>query len=343
MGLRGAEIIVLIARYFASLATFNAAEDRYEIEGVLGPDQFHHGYPATEPHTGVKNNAFTNVMVAWLMDTVLTVLDVIDDIYLRELMLKLNITKEETDTWTDMSLKMAVPMFGNGIISQFEGFEHLDDIDLDAYRAKYGDIARLDRILEAEGDDTNHYKVCKQADVLMLYYLFTESELSALLFRLGYDFTEDHYRRTLNYYMDRTTHGTTLSHLVHTWILVRNNDPRAWDQMQRALRADVTDIIGGTTREGVHLGMMSGTADMFQRGFTGARISDGILNLDPVLQDKVKQLKCKLRFHGNWLSIDMSEDRISINADSAWSEAVTICVRGECRKLSPGSTLIFKL
>ncbi|MBN2751399.1 MAG: glycoside hydrolase family 65 protein [Rhodospirillaceae bacterium] len=342
MGLRGAEIIVLIARFFASLATYNAAEDRYDIDGVLGPDMYHHGHPDA-PHSGVKNNAYTNVMVAWLMDTVLTVLDVIDDIYLRELMAKLDIQKEEIETWTDMSLKMSVPFFENGIINQFEGFEDLDEIDLDAYRAKYGDVYRLDRILEGEGKNANHYKVCRQADVLMLYYLFTESELSALLFRLGYDFTEDHYRRTLDYYMARTTHGTTLSHLVHTWILVRNNDPRAWDMMQTALKADLTDIIGGTTREGIHLGMMSGTADMFQRGFTGARICDGILNLDPVLQDRIKQLKCKLRFHGNWLEIDLNQERICINADSAWSEPVTICVRGECRKLSPGSTLIFKL
>ena len=343
MGLRGAEIIVLIARFFASLAKDDKKEDRYTIDGVLGPDQYHHGFPTSAPHTGVKDNAYTNVMVAWLMDTVLTVLDVIDDIYLRELMTKLDIQKDEIETWTDMSLKMSVPFFDNGVISQFEGFQSLEEIDLGAYREKHGDIQRLDRIFDAEGLDINRYKVCKQADVLMLYYLFTESELSALLFRLGYDFSEEDYRRTMDYYMARTTHGTTLSHLVHTWILVRNNDPRAWDLMQTALRADLTDIIGGTTREGVHLGMMSGTADMFQRGFTGARVSDGILSLDPVFQDKIKQLKCKLRFHGNWLAIDMNEDRICVNADSSWSEPVTICVRGECRKLSPGSTLIFKL
>ena len=343
MGLRGAEIIVLIARFFASLATYDETEDRYHIEGVLGPDMFHHGFPESAPHTGVKDNAYTNVMVAWLMDTVLTVLDIIDDIYLRELMSKLDIQKDEIETWTDMSLKMAVPFQGDGVISQFEGFDTLKELDLDAYRAKHGDIYRIDHILEAEGDDVNRYKVCRQADVLMLYYLFSESELSALLFRLGYDFTEEHYRRTLDYYMARTTHGTTLSPLVHTWVLLRNNDPRAWELMQTALRADLTDILGGTTREGIHLGMMSGTADMFQRGLTGARISDGILNLDPVFQDKIKQLKCKLRFHGNWLSLDLNEERICVNADSSWSEPVTICVRGECRKLAPGSTLIFKL
>jgi len=177
----------------------------------------------------------------------------------------------------------------------------------------------------------------------MLYYLFTPGELSALLLRLGYDFSDEHYHKTLDYYFERTTHGTTLSYLVHTWILARIGDGRAWGMLQNALNADVTDILGGTTREGLHLGMMSGTADLLQRGMTGARVSDGILSFDPVLQDKFKHLKCKLRFHGNWLSVDLTTERISINADAAWSEPVTICVRGECRKLAPGSTLVFNL
>jgi len=343
MGLRGAELIVLIARFFASLATYNEEEDRYEIDGVMGPDMFHHSYPDKESHTGIKNNAYTNVMTAWLMDTALTALDVIDDIYVRELMHKLGIEQEELDLWADMSVKMHVPFFDNGVISQFEGFENLKEFDLEAYRAKYPNIYELDKILEKEGDDVNTYKVCSQADVLMLFFLFSPEELSAMLFRLGYNFEDTDYRRTMDYYAARTTHGTTVSHLVHTWIKMRNGDPRAWDMLQYALRADLDDIIGGSTKEGLHLGLMSATADLFQRGFIGASISDGILNLDPVYMDKVKHLKCKLRYLGNWLSIDLNQERICINAESSWSEPVTICVRGEARKLAPGSSLVFKL
>ena len=36
---------------------------------------------------------------------------------------------------------------GDGIISQFEGYNELEELDWDAYRAKYGNIQRLDRIL----------------------------------------------------------------------------------------------------------------------------------------------------------------------------------------------------
>ena len=40
----------------------------------------------------------------------------------------------------------------DGILSQFEGYEQLEELDWDGYRERYGDISRLDRILEAEGD-----------------------------------------------------------------------------------------------------------------------------------------------------------------------------------------------
>ena len=43
----------------------------------------------------------------------------------------------------------------------------------------------LDRILEAEGDSTNNYKVSKQADVLMLFYLFSAESLAGELMSFG--------------------------------------------------------------------------------------------------------------------------------------------------------------
>ncbi|HWM02554.1 MAG TPA: hypothetical protein VNP92_09480 [Actinophytocola sp.] len=58
-------------------------------------------------------------------------------------------------------------------------------LDWDAYRTRYGDIGRLDLILEAENDTTNRYQASKQADVLMLFYLLSAEELTAVLRRGG--------------------------------------------------------------------------------------------------------------------------------------------------------------
>lgn len=47
------------------------------------------------------------------------------------------------------------------------------EFDWEGYRKKYGDIQRLDRFLEAEGDTPNRYKASKQADALLHFSFFS--------------------------------------------------------------------------------------------------------------------------------------------------------------------------
>ncbi|PJI52088.1 hypothetical protein CTI14_48575, partial [Methylobacterium radiotolerans] len=89
------------------------------------------------------------------------------------------------------------------------------ELDWEAYREKYHNIERLDLILEAEGDSTNRYRLAKQADTLMLLYLLGEEELLAVLARLGYTVTSEQLDRTVDYYLARTAHGSTLSRVAH--------------------------------------------------------------------------------------------------------------------------------
>jgi len=39
------ELILDIARFWSSIASFDDERGRYEIRGVMGPDEFHDGYP----------------------------------------------------------------------------------------------------------------------------------------------------------------------------------------------------------------------------------------------------------------------------------------------------------
>ena len=122
---------------------------------------------------------------------------------------------------------MFVPFHGDGIISQFEGYEDLEELDWDGYRAKHGNIQRLDRILRAEGDDPDRYKLAKQADTVMLFFLFSDDELKRLFERLGYAWDPDDTRaRNIDYYDERTSHGSTLSFVAHAAVLAGDR-PRA--------------------------------------------------------------------------------------------------------------------
>ncbi|HSR72134.1 MAG TPA: glycoside hydrolase family 65 protein, partial [Kiloniellales bacterium] len=75
----GAELILEIARFWASTATYDERRQRYSIRGVMGPDEFHTAYPDKDPSTegGLDNNAYTNVMVSWTLTRALDVLDLL--------------------------------------------------------------------------------------------------------------------------------------------------------------------------------------------------------------------------------------------------------------------------
>ena len=276
----GAELILAIARFWASIATHNPALDRYDIHDIMGPDEFHDGYPDTD-EPGLTNNAYSNVMAAWVLRRALDTLELLPPGRRSELEARLRLTREERERWDDISRKLQVPFHSDGVISQFDGYERLEEFDWDSYAQRYSDIHRLDRILEAEGDTPNRYKLSKQADVLMLFYLLPEPELREQFDRLGYSLSPKAVQRTIEYYSRRTSHGSTLSRIVHAGVLARSDPEESWRFFCEALESDVSDVQGGTTQEGIHLGAMVGTLDLIQRCYAGLSVRDGVLWLDP--------------------------------------------------------------
>ena len=213
------------------------------IRGVVGPDEYHDAYPGSE-RPGIDNNAYTNAMAAWVLWRAQDVLDALPEQRREELSHTLGLRREELERWDEISRKLFLPFHDDGIISQFEGYEELEELDWEGYRARYGNIQRLDRILEAEGDSPNRYKASKQADVLMLFYLLSADELRKLFDRLGYPFEYDTIPKNIEYYLARTSHGSTLSEVVHAWVLVRSDRERAWKLFSEALESDLLDTPG---------------------------------------------------------------------------------------------------
>jgi trehalose/maltose hydrolase-like predicted phosphorylase len=338
----GAELILEIARFWASMATYNETRGRYEIHGVMGPDEFHEGYPGA-PIGGLRNNAYTNVMAAWVMCRALDVLERLPRARLAELRERLGITDGEVRRWDDISRRMFVPFRADGMISQFEGYDELAELDWDAYRRRYGDIQRLELILEAEGDSANRYKVSKQADVLMLFYLFTSDQLGRLFARLGYEFKHEMITPTVVYYDSRCTHGSTLSRVVAAWVLARSHRPKAMAYLAEALLSDVNDIQGGTAAEGVHLGAMAGTLDLVQRVCTGVEVGDGVLRLNPELPDTLAELDLCIRYHGHMLNMTLTREALTVRGREAGPAPIRLAVRGDERLLEACGTHTFRL
>ena len=338
----GAEMLIEIARFWASLATYNPQLDRYEILAVMGPDEYHDAYPDSD-RPGVDNNTYTNVMAVWVLLRALQALDELPPHYRHEVTGELALGADELDRWRDITSKMRVVFNQDGVLAQFEGYERLQEFDWEGYRARYGNIQRLDRVLEAEGDSTNRYKLSKQADVLMLLLLLSRDGLRELLRNLGYEVTNAQLTRTVAYYLDRTAHGSTLSGVVSAWVLARTDPGQAWRFLSGVLESDVFDVQGGTTAEGIHLGAMAGTLDMVMLCLSGMRAGGDVLRFDPALPPEIEHLRFSVHYRGHRVEISLAEDHMSVSSRPGRASPIKILVRDETRVLAPGMQVEFRL
>ena len=334
----GAEVLLEVARFFASLATYDRGDDRYDIRGVMGPDEYHDAYPwRDEP--GLDNNAYTNLMTVWLMTKALALVRELPDRRRQELFDLLGLRRNELEHWEHLSRKMRLCFHEDGVLSQFEGYERLEEFPWGDYVERYADIARLDRILEAEGDTPNRYKVSKQADVLMLFFLLSTDELKEIIERLGYEWDPSLVQRTVDYYRDRTSHGSTLSKLVHSWVLARTDVNQAWDLFVEALESDVSDVQGGTTPEGIHLGALAGTIDLVQRGFTGLQLREERLWFEPRLPDELRELRFRLRYRQHYgVFVTVRHDVLVVSGRRGGPARLRLKVAGQDIDIDPGGT-----
>lgn len=340
----GAEMLLEIARFWASATTYNHALDRYEITGVMGPDEYHEGYPDRD-EPGLDNNAYTNVMAVWCLCRAFDVLEVLPGSRRIELEEKLGLTREELDHWDDISHKMRLCFHGDRILSQFEGYDNLEELDWDAYRERYGDIGRLDRILEAEGDTPNRYKLSKQADALMLFYVLTSEELAEIWDRLGYEHDAEFIPRNITYYETRTSHGSTLSRMVHAWLHSRLDRSKSWNLFREALEADINNEQSGTTAEGIHLGAMAGTVDLVQRCYGGVDARSDVLYVNPLLPEELHEVCFSIIYRHQPVNLAISRERVCVRLpqDTGHPTPVAVEVLGEFAVLEPGDTFEVEL
>ena len=311
----GGEMLLEIIRYWASKVIYNDKDKRYHIYRVMGPDEFHEKYP-DNPTTdgGIDDNAYTNIMVSWLLHKAVDFLPKISDNVKSKI--DFNPSVEEKK-WIDIKDKLYVNIEDN-IIEQFDGYFGLKEIDWEKYEKKYGDIGRMDRILKSENNSPDHYKVAKQADTLMLFYLLDTDEIEELIEGLGYkiDDPKQFLIQNFDYYIKRTSHGSTLSYVVHAYLLdeIPNRDDQLWKWFNYALNSDFDDIQGGTTEEGIHCGVMAGNINLIYNCFAGIKMGDKI-KLNPNLPKHWKGLDLKIKFQNKNYQFIIARDKIKIKTN----------------------------
>lgn len=325
----GLELILEIAHFWQSAATLDSLTGRYSIEGVMGPDEFHESYPNSQKG-GLKNNAYTNMMVVWLFEEVEKLRNQLSPEIFQSVAAKVQLSEDNFSQMTDIRKNLCLEINPEGIIAQFEGYFDLKDLDWDHYREKYGNIYRMDRILNAEGKSADAYKVAKQADSLMIFYNFSTAQVHQILDDLTYRLPEDYVEKNLHYYLTRTSHGSTLSRVVHSQLAAMvDQQDLAWSLYQEALYSDYRDIQGGTTAEGIHAGVMAATLYIPLTTFAGIDFREDVMRIDPNLPKQWQNIQFNIQVRGINYHFNVTHETLTVVAD----QNTTIILSGATHEL----------
>ncbi|WP_314066793.1 glycosyl hydrolase family 65 protein [uncultured Vagococcus sp.] len=326
----GAEMLLEIAEFWRSKAVWNDALNRYSIPNVMGPDEFHEAYPDSH-EGGIRDNAYTNMMVVWLFEEIATLVTELTVTEFSELQLKTDITTEKIAEMQDIRQKLYLEINDEGIIAQYAGYFKLKEVDWDYYREKYGNIYRMDRILKADGKSADDYKVAKQADTLMTFYNLSKDKVDEIIADLNYQLPADYLEKNLDYYLQRTSHGSTLSRIVHAQLAeMVGKRELSWKLYQEALRSDYQDIQGGTTAEGIHTGVMAATLMVTLQTYGGVDSRGELLNFKPDLPNNWQGLRFSLTRFGVVYQVYLTPSSIEVSA----SDDVTVIIGNTTHNLT---------
>lgn len=312
----GLEMLLEIAKYWIDISKFDEATGKYSIDNVMGPDEFHEGYPNSDD-SGLKNNAYTNIMVSWLFKQIIKLLHSQPATTVKDNLKRTRFDDHYLEALEQIRHNLKLDL-QDGILGQFEGYFDLKELDFDKYRQQYGNIARMDRILKAHNDTPDNYQVAKQADTLMALFNIRENDFLTIMNDLGYPINNPNkfISDNIQYYIQRTTHGSTLSRIVYSMLLLKvNDDQQAWKLFYEALTSDYYDIQGGTTAEGIHLGVMGATLNVVTSYFAGIDYRGDKLEINPHLPKQWNEITFKMLYKGVNFSFEVTHETITILTD----------------------------
>jgi trehalose/maltose hydrolase-like predicted phosphorylase len=179
--------------------------------------------------------------------------------------------------------------------------------------------------------------------VLMLFYLLSAEELLGLLNGLGYRADPTVIPKAIEYYMPRTSHGSTLSAVVHAWVLARSDRHGAVEFFSAAMKSDLTDVQGGTTAEGIHLAAMTGSVDLLQRCFAGVETRQDTLWLNPLWPPHLGVLEFSIRYRGQPVTLQVSGRTVAVTTGTDIAAPIRLGYGGHTQELGPGQTVEFTI
>jgi len=270
----GLEILNETARFFLEVGYFNE-DDEFRIDGVTGPDE----YTAI-----VNNNYYTNKMVKRNFLAAYN--------YNKEF--NTDIPKDEKKQFKKAYKNMYLP-FNNKLKVTPQ-----DDTFLEKERWDFENTKKENYPLLLHYHPMKIYKhqVCKQADVCLADFL------------VGEDVSEKIKRNNYDYYIDITTHDSSLSYNTYSVIACEINYlEEAYELYTKNVRLDI-DNSHDNSNHGIHTAAMGGSWIGLVYGFGGMRINEKGLFFNPKTTDKLGEYSFIIKYKESKLKVTVNKKSV---------------------------------
>lgn len=268
---QGLEILVALARFYASRVDYLPEAKRYTFLAVSGPNQF---------EINSNNNWFINTMAHWTLDYVLQMTKQLSKAELAALQIK----DQERTRWALLKDNLQLPApDAESVLPQS-----------DSYRPKlHHDYSAILPVAGLSQDRYQRLPYVQQAEVL----------LGLLL--LGDDFDKPVLLANYNYYDSLTLHRSQTSESIHA-ILAAQLDKKVatTDIFKRQLRFDLDD----TAPAQLHLDTMAASWLTLVHGLARIQVTNGQLSLRPFCPRDWQRYSFHFNFQGRLLEITVTAE-----------------------------------
>ena len=281
----GAEILIETARFWESRVE-REEDGRYHIRGVIGPDEY---------HETVDDNAYTNGLAQWNLDTAAEVANLVAERWPAQwqaLSHRLGIAPEEPPRWQHVARDLYTGFDKlTGLFEQFRGYFDLEEIDLAAFVPR---TAPIDVLLGRERIQRS--KIIKQPDVVMLVHLLWDR------------MPPEVRKANFEYYEPRCGHGSSLSPAIHALVAARLGDIALAERyFRQAAEIDLADNMGNAAG-GIHAGALGGLWQAAVLGFAGLRFcGESPDEHRPNLPPSWYSLSMRFQWRGRWHELTLPE------------------------------------
>ena len=283
---KAAIVYVEMSRYWCGRCYENK-DKSIHINGVMGPDEY---------ICFSNDNTYTNYMVKYALQTTRKVVDVLME-HDRNILKKLGTSKEEINTFMSIANRIVIEKKEN-LYLQCKGFDEFEEVDFDSV---WKDKTKFFGSVISQ-EHNYRIKALKQADVLMLPYLFDSF------------MTGDELRANFDYYFPYTTHDSSLSNIIHSILCSKlGQTDDAYNLFNKSLNIDM-DLEKCGAAEGIHIANCGGIWQAIIFGFAGLKWSyeseKPILN--PKLPKQWKKLKFSLCFKNKQYNITITDQECKV-------------------------------